>query len=94
LITGDFNIAEKSAPYDVMTQSGFSDAKYTAESSMSYGTFHGYNPSGNISGESPIDYLFHTGNFTVESYKVLVNGSEGAYTSDHYPILVALRQSD
>jgi endonuclease/exonuclease/phosphatase family metal-dependent hydrolase len=91
-VTGDFNINEKSAPYDVMTQKGLSDAKYTAKSSMACGTFHGYCPSDNISNESPIDYLFHTPGFEIESYKVLVNGSKGKYTSDHYPVLVKLYQ--
>jgi len=93
LITGDFNITEKSAPYNIMTQAGLSDAKYTAKASMAHGTFHGYDPSDAIENESPIDYLFYTsGDFDIKSYKVLVNGGEGAYTSDHYPVLAILSQ--
>ena len=92
-VTGDFNIIEKSAPYNIMTQTGLSDAKYAAESSMSHGTFHGYNPSDTVKNNSPIDYLFYTdGDFDIKSYKVLINGGEGAYTSDHYPVLVILSQ--
>ena len=92
-VTGDFNISENSAPYAVMAESGLKDAKYSAETSMSYGTFHGYNPSETISSESPIDYVFYTEkDFNAMSYKVLVNGGEGKYTSDHYPILVTLIQ--
>lgn len=92
-ITGDFNVNEKSAPYNVMTRNGLSDSKYVAKSTMSYGTFHDYKPGDNISSESPIDYIFFTDNhFDIESYKVLINGSEGKYTSDHYPILVTLMQ--
>jgi endonuclease/exonuclease/phosphatase family metal-dependent hydrolase len=92
-VTGDFNIKEKSAPYNIMTQTGLSDAKYAAKSSMTYGTFHGYNPSDNLCSDSPIDYLFYTDDdFEIESYKILVNGEKGAYTSDHYPILVILLQ--
>jgi len=91
-VTGDFNIQEKSAPYNIMTQSGLSDAKYTAKSSMSHGTFHNYSPSDRVQNDSPIDYLFHTDDFDINTYKVLVNGNEGAYTSDHYPILVILSQ--
>jgi len=93
VITGDFNVQEKSGPYNIMTQPGLSDAKYTAKSSMSHGTFHGYNPSGTIQNDSPIDYLFYTdGDFDIETYNVLVNGGEGEYTSDHYPVLVTLLQ--
>ena len=93
VITGDFNIPEKSAPYHVMTQNGLRDSKYAAKSTMTYGTFHGYNPGENLSAESPIDYLFFTDNhFDIESYKVLVNGGPGQYTSDHYPILIKLAQ--
>jgi len=92
-VTGDFNVQEKSEPYEIMTQTGFSDAKYSAKSSMSHGTFHGYRPSETVRDNSPIDYLFYTsGDFDIESYKVLVNGCEGAYTSDHYPVLVKLVQ--
>ena len=92
-VTGDFNIREKSAPYEVMTQCGLSDAKCAAKDTMTYGTFHGYKPPPNLSEESPIDYLFFIdGKFDIESYKVMVNGSEGKYTSDHYPVLVKLSQ--
>ena len=92
-VTGDFNINEKSEPYTIMTQDGLSDAKYAAKSSMSYGTFHGYKPSAELSGKSPIDYLFFTdGKFDIDSYEVMVNGSEGRYTSDHYPVLVRMAQ--
>ena len=92
-VTGDFNIREKSAPYNIMMQGGLRDSKYAAKSSMSYGTYHDYNPGDNIINESPIDYLFFADNkFSVASYKVLVNGGAGKYTSDHYPILVELEQ--
>ena len=92
-VTGDFNIQEKSAPYNIMTQIGLSDAKYTAKSTMNHGTFHGYRPSETIRDDSPIDYLFYTdGDFDALTYEVHVNGSEGAYTSDHYPVVVTLSQ--
>lgn len=92
-VTGDFNIDEKSAPYEVMTHSGLSDAKYAAKTSMSYGTFHGYKPGEDISVKSPIDYLFFIdGKFDIESYEVMVNGGDGCYTSDHYPVLVKMTQ--
>jgi len=91
--TGDFNITENSEPYKIMTQPGLSDSKYTAKSSMSHGTFHGYQPSETVKDNSPIDYLFYTDkDFDIKTYKVLVNGSAGAYTSDHYPVLVTLSQ--
>jgi len=92
-ITGDFNIEEQSAPYKVMTQNGLADAKYAAKSSMSYGTFHGYTPGDDMSSKSPIDYLFFVdGKFEIESYEVMVNGSKGKYTSDHYPVLIKMHQ--
>ena len=94
IVTGDFNVSEQSAPYKLMTQGGLSDAKHAAKSSMSHGTFHGYNPGENIGQESPIDYIFFTdGKFIISSYKVLVNGGAGCYTSDHYPVLAELEQA-
>jgi len=92
-VTGDFNVQEQSAPYNIMTEPGLKDAKYTAKISMSHGTFHGYRPSETVSDNSPIDYVFYTENdFEAESYKVLVNGYEGNYTSDHYPVVATLIQ--
>ena len=95
-VTGDFNVVERSAPYNVMIQNGLSDAKYSAKSSMSYGTFHGYglyNPGEGVSQKSPIDYVFFMESaFDVESYEVVVNGSKGKYSSDHYPVLVKMTQ--
>ena len=92
-VTGDFNIEEKSAPYEIMTQPGLADSKYTAKTSMTHGTFHGYRPSETLCSASPIDYVFYTENdFDAKSYKVIVNGSEGKYTSDHYPVFAALIQ--
>jgi len=91
-ITGDFNFEETAEPYSIMTQSGLSDAKYAAEATMSHGTFHGYSPV-DISEESPIDYLFFAdGKFEINSYEVVINGIEGKYTSDHYPIMVKMMQ--
>ena len=94
LITGDFNDGEDSESYAIMTAPGICDAKYSAKTSMSYGTYHGYTPPcDEIRDRSPIDFIFHTdGNFRVDSYKVLVNGSEDNYASDHYPLLVVLSQ--
>ena len=92
-ITGDFNVEEKTEPYNIITKNGLSDAKYAANVTMSYGTFQGYNPSETISEESPIDYLFFAdGKFDIESYEVLVNGSKGKHASDHYPVLVKMAQ--
>jgi len=92
-VTGDFNVDEQSRPYKFMTQNGLSDAKYAARSSMSYATFHGYRPGDDMRSRSPIDYLFFIdGKFDVDSYEVLINGSKGKYTSDHYPVLVKMSQ--
>jgi endonuclease/exonuclease/phosphatase family metal-dependent hydrolase len=92
VITGDFNFHENSAPYNEMAGEGIKDAKYSAELSMSYGTFHKYGAIETIEQNSPIDYIFYTGNdFKILEYKVLVNGSEGEHASDHYPVLVTLK---
>ena len=92
-VTGDFNMEERSEPYKILTSCELADAKYSAKLSMSHGTFHGFVPDNDISEESPIDYLFYRkGKFGINSYKVLVNGSKGRYTSDHYPILIGLFQ--
>ena len=90
-VTGDFNVTENSNPYNVMNSDGLSDSKFAAKESMSCGTYHDYKENPNIYNESPIDYLFYTTNdFSIKTYKVLVNGKIGAYTSDHYPVLVEL----
>jgi len=89
IITGDFNVYEDAEAYKIMTAQGLQDAKYAAKESMSYATFHGYNPpSESLGKESPIDYIFLTSrDFNVQSYKVIVNGEPGNYASDHYPIV-------
>ena len=92
-ITGDFNMGEHTEPYQILTSHGLADAKYSAKATMSHGTFHGYNPGPDMAEKSPIDYLFFSmGKFEINSYEVLVNGGEGCYTSDHYPVLVGMVQ--
>ena len=92
IITGDFNVVENAPAYSVMTEPGLCDAKYSAADSMSYGTFHGFNPPNErLSKASPIDYIFYTQeDFNSLRYKVLVNGNVGEYSSDHYPITAGL----
>ena len=88
VITGDFNSFEGSPVYKIMTGEGLYDAKYAAESTMSHGTANAFIVM-DISAFSPIDYIFFAGGgFSVKSYKVLVNGQEGEFSSDHYPVLV------
>lgn len=95
VITGDFNTDEGTEPYNTMIANGFMDTKYAADSTMSMGTYHNFGMK-NVTkkGASPIDFIFTTyGKAKVDSYKVLGDKVDGAYSSDHYPVVAKIRFS-
>jgi len=93
IITGDFNCTEASEAYKAMIQPRMKDAKYIANVTMKYGTFHAWKPPcSELREQSPIDFVFLTqSDFEVLGYEVLVNGEPEAYSSDHYPIVADVR---
>lgn len=90
IVMGDFNVTPGSEPYRVLAdtaQSGLSDAR-TASRTPPYG------PAGTFSGfdimaaaEAPIDHIFVTDDFTVDSYAVVTQHWGGRLPSDHYPVV-------
>lgn len=93
ILTGDFNFDETNVNYESMTLV-LDDTKYLADTTMSYGSFHGYKGA-DLTDKSPIDFCMVTPNdFKVQSYEVLHGKHFGAYTSDHYAVKVRLSLSD
>ena len=93
VLTGDFNTEEGTDAYSTIVSAGFMDTKYVAEETMSVGTYHNFGMK-NVEKESasPIDFIFVSyAKASVESYKVLVGKVDGAYSSDHYPVVSEMK---
>lgn len=93
VVTGDFNTDEGTEPYNTMIAGGFMDTKYAAADTMSMGTYHNFGMK-NVEkkGASPIDFIFVSyAKAQVESYKVLDGKVDGAYSSDHYPVVSKMK---
>lgn len=87
VIVGDFNCKEGSKTYESVTEN-FLDAKYETDNCYNICTFQNYGKQLN---RKPIDYVMisQTG-FSVNSYRVVDTLYDGAYPSDHFPLLVSL----
>ena len=85
VIMGDFNAEEGSETYISVTEN-FLDARYEAEDTTDAGTFQRW---GEIEGGERIDYFMisKTG-FRVQRYCVVDIVHDGAYASDHNPIVL------
>ncbi len=87
VIMGDFNCRENSETYRCATEL-FSDAKYQTENTASGATYQNWGRSLN---RENIDYFMisKTG-ITVNGYKVVTDTYDGAYPSDHFPIVIQI----
>lgn len=85
VIMGDFNAEEGSETYKSVTES-FVDARYATENTSDSHTYQGW---GKPEKYVRIDYFMisETG-FNVKSYDVLSGLHDGAYSSDHCPIVL------
>ena len=85
VIMGDFNAEEGSVTYNNVTEH-FLDARYETENTTGAGTFQAW---GQIEGGRRIDYFMisKTG-FNVLRYDVVDIVHDGAYVSDHSPIVL------
>jgi endonuclease/exonuclease/phosphatase family metal-dependent hydrolase len=91
IITGDFNASpESEVIQQVLTDGKFFDTRLRAPSVAKInGTFHGF-------GEIPverrtiIDYVFVTGDVTVNTYTVIPEKRKDIYLSDHTPVYVEI----
>lgn len=74
ILTGDFNVDQRSEPYNIFVSSGFLNDCYTASKYRfaPNGTFNDFNPL-NCS-PSRIDHIFVSKSLKVDRYAILTNG--------------------
>ena len=90
VITGDFNCKPNTVAYKTLTDGGFVDSMYVSPETSRIGTFHGYYKL-NTENELPIDHiLFLARRGYSASYRVIADKIDGAYPSDHFPIVAEL----
>ena len=89
VLTGDFNSLPFSAAYNTIVKSGLKDAKFTAQSRESYGTYHDAKPI--INGWYTIDYIFTSANIDTLVYKTVTVGVNNRFVSDHFPVYADIK---
>jgi endonuclease/exonuclease/phosphatase family metal-dependent hydrolase len=91
VVLGDFNFTPDTEPHGELTRVGLVDARRVAASVEGpEGTFHGW--SGNPGRR--IDYVFLPINVGVERYRTLPPGENGAYRSDHLPVVADIERNE
>lgn len=90
ILTGDFNAGPESQPYEVLTssQGGLQDAMEISQLPH-YGplqSFSGFEVTPELPGDR-IDYVFVSEEVKVLKHGILTEAREGAYPSDHLPVL-------
>lgn len=94
IVTGDFNASPDSKPYQVLTStsSGLKDALEISKLPH-YGamkSFSGFEVTPELPGDR-IDYVFVNDKVEVLKHGILTDAREGAYASDHLPVLAEVR---
>ncbi len=85
VFTADMNVEEGTENYNQFVNSGFfRDAKKVAPDTMHYCTYHDTEPENHA--HSIIDYVMINDKFNAFTYKVMTEGIDGRYVSDHFPI--------
>lgn len=90
IVSGDFNCVEDD-PLSVLRTAEMSNCNDKAL--ISYGpewTYHDYGRLP-VNERQKIDYIFVSGEFGVDKYRVVGDKPDGHYLSDHCPVLVNLR---
>lgn len=89
VFTADMNVRQDGENYNQFVESGvLKDTKFIAPDTMDYCTYHDTRPTqhdGDI-----IDYVMINDKFDATVYKVVTEGIDGRYVSDHYPIYADL----
>ena len=86
---GDFNFEPETAPWEAVVSRGLIDAGLTpSDPEAESGTFRTFDPDSDTSVR--IDYVFHTPAWRAGTYRVLDPVRDGAYPSDHLPVVVDL----
>ena len=90
IVTGDFNFVETTPGYAVLTES-LRDAMYHTEQPHHgpTGTFSGFEVGSDL--KNRIDYIFVTEQIDVLQHAILSDNWNGAYASDHLPVLATVR---
>ena len=83
VFTADMNAAEGSEPYLAMAGL-LSDARYAAADCVARGTWHECTPEKypNVS----LDYIFCSAEIGVNAFRVVTEGVDGRFISDHFPL--------
>ncbi len=85
VFTADMNVIEGGKNYKQFVNSNyFYDTKYLAPDTMNKCTFHSTEPDkheGDV-----IDYIMVNDKWTVQKYRVMTEGIDGRFVSDHFPI--------
>ncbi|MBQ6065374.1 MAG: endonuclease/exonuclease/phosphatase family protein [Clostridia bacterium] len=81
VFTADMNTHEGRKPYQIMT-AALKDARYAAADSVGGGTYHDCKP------ENPetLDYIMCSENVKVNAFRVVTDGIDNRFVSDHFPI--------
>ncbi|MEZ6061021.1 MAG: endonuclease/exonuclease/phosphatase family protein [Planctomycetaceae bacterium] len=94
IITGDFNTAEKSEPYNELIASERLDdtrRKKHPIAEAEEGTFNGFR--GTTDG-ARIDWILASPGYSVVSADIVRTNRDGRYPSDHFPVTALLQGSD
>lgn len=85
VFTADMNVEEGSENYNQFVNSGFfRDTKKIAPDTMNCCTYHDTEPEKHA--KDIIDYVMINDKFKAFTYKVMTEGIDGRFVSDHYPI--------
>lgn len=88
VFTADMNIEEGEENYLQFVNSGFMhDTKYKAKNTVDCLTFHNIKPSVY---HGVIDYVMINDKFSADTYRVVTEGIDGKYVSDHFPVYADL----
>ncbi|PIQ21735.1 MAG: endonuclease [Cytophagales bacterium CG18_big_fil_WC_8_21_14_2_50_42_9] len=88
ILTGDFNVDQREAPYDILNNSALLKDAYelTPLKYAGLGTFNSFDIKTNS--DSRIDHIFLTSQFKVKRYGILTDSYKGKVPSDHFPVLI------
>lgn len=95
IITGDFNVNERSEAYSIMTETeGIYDARYKSESGHEGPTTSSNNWEEMRGPESRIDYIFVNQHVNVHTHRILDDKYDGRFPSDHLPVVAEVVLTD
>ena len=88
ILSADWNTTEDDAIFDEMYQT-FSNARWTAKTGDSYGTFNGFS---NPNSSTKIDHIFYRGFSSCSRFTTVRQKWAGyQFISDHYPVYAKLK---